>query len=72
MNLLPTLKALREQQQLSQRALAEKSGVAHDTIGQLERGERKARPSTIRKLADALNVCPVILTSSPEHLLSLT
>jgi len=62
MERLPLLKSLREAQSLSQRALAERSGVAHDTIGQLERGERSARPSTVRKLGAALDVEPHLLT----------
>lgn len=63
---LPQLKYIREGRALSQRDLAAMSGVAHDTIGQLERGERKARPSTIRKLAEALGVTPSGLLAEPE------
>jgi transcriptional regulator with XRE-family HTH domain len=55
---VPQLKYIREHQALSQRALAAMSGVAQNTISQLERGERKATPSTIRKLAEALGVDP--------------
>lgn len=58
---VPQLRYVREGLALSQRDLAARSGVAHDTIGQLERGERKARPSTIRKLAEALGVEPSVL-----------
>lgn len=60
---LPILKWVRSSQSLSQRDLAEKSRVSQDTIGQLERGERQARPATVRKLADALDV-PVELLSA--------
>ena len=60
---LTALKTLREEQALSQRDLAKLSGVAQDSIGQIERGERKARPSTIRKLAEALGVEPSKLLS---------
>ena len=35
--------------------------MAQNTISQLERGERKAMPSTVRKLADALGVDPPVL-----------
>jgi transcriptional regulator with XRE-family HTH domain len=35
--------------------------VAPNTISQLERGERQAMPSTVRKLADALGVDPPVL-----------
>jgi transcriptional regulator with XRE-family HTH domain len=55
------LKLVREDQGWSQRTLAARSGVAQNTISQLERGERKAMPSTIRKLADALGVDPPML-----------
>src|SRR5215210_1705749 len=53
---VPQLKLVREEQGWSQRALAAMSGVAQNTISQLERGERKAMPSTVRKLAEALGV----------------
>lgn len=55
---------------MSQRDLAKLSGVAHDTIGQIERGERKARPSTIRSLAAALRVEPSeLLAAEPLGLM---
>ncbi len=43
---------------LTLRALAERSGVSYDTINKLELGQRPARLSTIRKLADTLEVEP--------------
>lgn len=52
------LRALRVEQALTLRALGERSGVAYDTINKLELGQRPARLSTIRKLADALGVEP--------------
>jgi transcriptional regulator with XRE-family HTH domain len=58
---VPQLKLVREDQGWSQRDLAARSGVAPNTISQLERGERKAMPSTVRKLADALGVYPPVL-----------
>jgi transcriptional regulator with XRE-family HTH domain len=58
---VPQLKLVREDQGWSQRTLAARSGVAPNTISQLERGERKAMPSTVRKLADALGVDPPVL-----------
>lgn len=72
MKSLPMLKGLREAQSISQRALSRKSGVAHDTIGQIERGERRARSSTVQKLAAALNSSPCILASTLEKLSSLS
>lgn len=50
------LAELRERRALTLRELAEISGVAADTINQIELGHRKARPSTLRKLAKALDI----------------
>ena len=52
------LRELRVERALSLRALGERSGVAYDTINKLELGQRPARLSTIRKLANALGVEP--------------
>ncbi len=62
------LKRLREQQALSLRELAKKSGVSHVAISQIERGERKPRLSTLGKLADALNVEPPVLVTGSSSL----
>jgi transcriptional regulator with XRE-family HTH domain len=50
------LAELRERRALTLRELGEMSGVAADTINQIELGHRKPRPSTLRKLARALEV----------------
>jgi transcriptional regulator with XRE-family HTH domain len=50
------LAELRESQGLTLRDLAERSGVDANTINQVELGHRKPRPSTLRKLAKALDV----------------
>jgi transcriptional regulator with XRE-family HTH domain len=50
------LAELREKRALTLRELSEMSGVAADTINQIELGHRKGRPSTLRKLARALEV----------------
>ena len=50
------LRQLRVERALSLRALAQRSGVAFDTINKLELGHRPARLVTIRKLVDALGV----------------
>ena len=47
---------LREKRALTLRELSEMSGVAADTINQIELDHRKPRPSTLRKLARALEV----------------
>jgi transcriptional regulator with XRE-family HTH domain len=52
------LRQLSVERALSLRALAERSGVAFDTINKLELGHRPARLVTIRKLAEALEVEP--------------
>jgi transcriptional regulator with XRE-family HTH domain len=60
------LRQLRVQRALSLRALAQRSGVAFDTINKLELGHRPARLVTIRKLAEALDVEPKELMKGEE------
>jgi transcriptional regulator with XRE-family HTH domain len=56
------LKSLRERQFLTREELAEKVGSHRDHIGRLERGEvANPRMTTIRKLAEALEVDPAEL-----------
>jgi len=50
------LKELRRRRGLSQKDLARESGVGQDTISGIESGRHEARPSTLRKLAEALDV----------------
>lgn len=52
------LRQIRRERALSQRDLSRITGVAHDSICQLETGKREAQPKTIRKLAEALGVEP--------------
>ncbi len=65
---LPHLRGLRQRAVLSQEQLAERSGVARDTISKLETGRRGAYPSTIRKLAAGLDVQPQLLMGAVEYL----
>jgi transcriptional regulator with XRE-family HTH domain len=65
---LPHLRNLRRRSVMSQEDLAEKSGVARDTISKLETGQRGAYPSTIRKLAAGLEVEPRMLLGGVEYL----
>jgi transcriptional regulator with XRE-family HTH domain len=65
---LPHLRNLRRRAVMSQEDLAEKSGVARDTISKLETGQRGAYPSTIRKLAAGLEVEPRMLLGGVEYL----
>jgi DNA-binding Xre family transcriptional regulator len=54
-----TLKQHRERAYLSTRELAKKAGVGADTVWRIEGGDfKKLRPSTMRKIADALAVHP--------------
>jgi transcriptional regulator with XRE-family HTH domain len=65
---LPRLRRIRQGAVMSQEELAERSGVARDTISKLETGRRGAYPSTIRKLAAGLEVRPQLLIGGVEYL----
>ena len=65
---LPRLRRIRQGAVMSQEELAERSGVARDTISKLETGQRGAYPSTIRKLAAGLDVEPRMLLGGVEYL----
>ena len=62
------LRLLRVRAVMSQEQLADRSGVARDTISKLETGQRRAYPSTIRKLALGLDVKPQLLMGGVEYL----
>ena len=62
------LRLLRMRAVMSQEQLADRSGVARDTISKLETGQRRAYPSTIRKLALGLDVRPQMLMGGVEYL----
>lgn len=57
------LKRIRETRALSRKDLAGQSDVDESTIYRAERGQTKLRPSTVRKLAQALGVSPDELMS---------
>jgi transcriptional regulator with XRE-family HTH domain len=50
------LKHIRAERGLTLRDLAQESGVSKDTISEIERGVRKPHPTTLGKLAKALDV----------------
>ena len=52
------LKDMRVRRAMSQDDLAEKAGVGLNTVNRLERNRTEPRPSTLRKLAEALDVDP--------------
>jgi transcriptional regulator with XRE-family HTH domain len=58
---LQRLRYLRERKALSQRELAERSGVNRVTIVRLETGAQEPHPRTTRRLAEALGVEPADL-----------
>jgi transcriptional regulator with XRE-family HTH domain len=52
------LKRLRTLQALTQVELAERAGLTTAAVARIERDEAEPRPSTLRKLAKALDVQP--------------
>jgi transcriptional regulator with XRE-family HTH domain len=56
---MPSLRELRIRRLLSLRELAKRAGVAQRTIVEAEAGRQAPRPSTMRKLAEALDVDPM-------------
>ncbi len=54
------IKELRLQKEMTQTALAKAAGVSSPFLHDLENGNRNAKPSTMRRIADALG-CPVEL-----------
>lgn len=55
--MLKRLRRIREEQALTQRQLAERSSITQATIVHAEKGG-DVRPTTLRRLADALGVHP--------------
>ncbi len=62
---LPRLRALRESRGYSQEALARLAGLSRPTLSHLEAGMRGAQPSTVERLARALDVDPRDLLAAP-------
>jgi transcriptional regulator with XRE-family HTH domain len=60
------LRKLRRQQALSQQDVERITGVAQATLSDLEQGKRGARASTLRKLAELLDVKPKELMKEEE------
>ncbi len=53
-----TLKRLRTESALTQEELAASAGLTTAAVARIERNEANPRPSTLRKLAQALEVSP--------------
>jgi transcriptional regulator with XRE-family HTH domain len=62
------LQQIRRTRVLSRKELAQRSAVDESTIYRAERGQTKLRPSTVRKLAQALDVPPDQLISEQGRL----
>ena len=52
------LRKLRREQALSQQDIERETGISQATLSDLEQGKRGARTSTLRKLAEVLDVKP--------------
>jgi transcriptional regulator with XRE-family HTH domain len=55
------LKRLRTLNALTQEELASKAGLTPAAVARIERNEAEPRPSTLRKLASALDVKPAAI-----------
>jgi transcriptional regulator with XRE-family HTH domain len=58
------LRELREERAYSLRGLARVSGVAYNTVLRIEHGQEEVWPRTVRRLAEALGVEPMVLQGS--------
>ncbi len=67
---LSNLRSWRLRRFLTQRELAAKAGVTQATVHRIESGAARARISTVRKLAEALDVAPQKLISPSEPTVS--
>jgi excisionase family DNA binding protein len=66
------LRQAREATGLTQLELAERSGLTHEAISNLERGRRAPLASTVRRLAQALAIAPTYFVDDGETALGLT
>lgn len=60
------LRKLRRARGLTQQELGKLAGLTQHTVSELENGKQQPHPSTIRKLATALEVSALRLTEGPE------
>jgi transcriptional regulator with XRE-family HTH domain len=67
-----TVRRLRRERDLSQRALAVLAGLAEKHVSEIERGNREPKLSTIFKLARGLGVPPeALIAQTAAHLQGL-
>lgn len=67
MVLAPQLRRIRLEQALSQEELAHRAGIDRATVARAEAG-KPIRPSSLRKLATALHVRPIVLQKTDDGL----
>ena len=53
---LPGLRKVRRKRGMTQRELAALAGIGHGTVSELETGRRGAYPTTIRRIANGLEI----------------
>jgi transcriptional regulator with XRE-family HTH domain len=63
---LRRLRHVRERKALTQEELAAQAGISRTALSRIESGVTEPRPSTLRKLADALGVEPEALIGPEE------
>ncbi len=61
------LRKLRRERALSQQDIERETGVSQATLSDLEQGKRGARASTLRKLAEVLDVKPKELMKEEQE-----
>jgi transcriptional regulator with XRE-family HTH domain len=64
---LPGLWACRLASGYSQQELAQRAGTGRGTVRSLERGDRRAHATTLRRLSEALEVSPADLLCGENH-----
>ena len=60
------LREWRRRRALTLRGLGALAGVSYDSIHAIETGKQEPRPSTVRKLAEALSVAPDVFFADEE------
>ncbi len=60
------VREVREGRALTQQEVARRAGLAMDAVSRIENGYRKPRPSTLQRLAEALDVAVERLTGAMD------
>lgn len=62
----------RERLSLTQAQLAQRAGMSPDSVYRIENGRNKTRPSSVQKLARALDMSPEYLNTGESRVVSTT